>query len=544
MKNLNKKLNDKYIFYFSFLIIFLCSYLLSKFSIWAADDYAFYNNSWGGVSNFSLSNLFNKTNWFYLNWTGRYVSTFINYILIYFNKEIFNILNAFVNTYLIYIICKLIKTKKFYSPFLIYIICWFLIPSYGQVMLWQIGSIIYLWMATLGLTIIYLFNKLDFSFKLKSTKKIYCIFIILLLFVLSVISGNGFETNSIVIISFMILYLIKSIFFDKKHISIFQLDILIGTILGFLSNLLSPGNAVRMENMNNGESIFSKIYDGLGLWFYNGILSTLLFIIIPLFLCLFIFYINKNKLNNKIYTYLYICMVSFIASLFSFVIISFHRNRNIFLNFYWNNLLRYDCIIVFVFLILIVFGIIVFFKDKKIIIKNKLDNFKSIYLYFISAMIGVASYIVTPSAWCRSYMFMVIFIIISLSLLLKEFNIDNNVFSKFLLVIFVFCFWYSYYVSFTDIYKTYNNMNIIDNQIKSQISDGNKVIYVKSLSSSNKHNSASIEKWVIPPIINDENMVTENGIHKDYEWINIEITKYYFNDINAWNNGNRIIGIE
>lgn len=152
-----KRFDDKYIFYFSFIIIFICSYLLSKYSIWAADDYAFYNNAWGNVSNFSLSNVFSKTNWFYLNWTGRYVSTFINYILIYLNKDIFNILNAIVNTYFIFILCKLIKTKKFYFPLILYIICWFIIPSYGQVMLWQIGSIIYLWMATLGLTVIYLF---------------------------------------------------------------------------------------------------------------------------------------------------------------------------------------------------------------------------------------------------------------------------------------------------------------------------------------------------------------------------------------------------
>ena len=45
----------------------------------------------------------------------------------------------------------------------------------------------------------------------------------------------------------------------------------------------------------------------------------------------------------------------------------------------------------------------------------------------------------------------------------------------------------------------------------------------------------SIEKWVIP-IEEGEN------ISPDYEWINIAITKYYFKDKNAWQNGKRIIG--
>ena len=87
-------------------------------------------------------------------------------------------------------------------------------------------------------------------------------------------------------------------------------------------------------------------------------------------------------------------------------------------------------------------------------------------------------------------------------------------------------------------------MNEIKNQIYFQIDSGDKKIYVDSMASTNSHNSASIEKWVIPPEIADKSMATENGIHKYYEWINIEITNYYFNDKNAWNNGFRIIGKE
>lgn len=365
-----------------------------------------------------------------------------------------------------------------------------------------------------------------------------------MLFIFSIISGNGFETNSIVLISFMALYFIKKYFFEKEHLSIYQITIFIGTLIGFMTNLLSPGNAVRMESMNNGETLFSKIFDGLGLWFYNGIINTFLFIIIPIFLLIFVVYVNRNKIDNKYCKCLNTLAISFIVGLFSFLVISYHRTRDVFLNFYWNNLIRCDVIIVFIFFILLVFYFIIFFKDKIIVTNDKIKDFNYIYLYFISAMVGVASYIVTPAAWCRSYMFMVIFIIIALCLMLKEFSIKYNIISKVFCGLLIFSFACSYYVSFSDIYKTYKEMNIVDDQIKYQIKNNNKIIYVKSVSSSNQHNSASIEKWVIPPIIYDENVVTENGIHKDYEWINIELTKYYFNDVDAWNNGYRIIGIE
>ena len=57
----------------------------------------------------------------------------------------------------------------------------------------------------------------------------------------------------------------------------------------------------------------------------------------------------------------------------------------------------------------------------------------------------------------------------------------------------------------------------------------------------NSHNAAATEKWVIPAQLEDEEYVTEDKIHKDYEWINIEVTKYYFENNSAWSEGKRIL---
>lgn len=536
-------IKNNYLFILSFVLIFVSSYVLSRFSIWAADDYAFYNNVWNGVDKFSLFRVFDRANTFYLNWTGRYVSTIVNYILLYFDKEVFNVLNACVNTYFIYIMYKLINVKKWYIPIAIYCVSWLLIPSYGQVMLWQIGSVIYLWMSCLGLTVLYFFNKMNSNYVINNKAKSVLIMILLLIF--SIISGNGFETNSIVLISFMFLYLFKLIINKSKNrISKYQIFIFVGTTIGFLTNLLSPGNKVRMTAMNNGQSIIQKLVDGLGLWYYNGIFRTLLFIILPIFLLLFLCYINHNKKDEKWYKSIIILLISFIASLFSFSIIAIHRNQDNFLISYWENLYRYDIVILLTFSLLLCFGLIIYFFDKKIIKSREIYNFNMLSLYFIAAMIGVAAYIVTPSAWCRSYMFMIIFLIISGSLIIYNLNFKFNFITKIIFLVFIGFFCFSFFNGFNDIYHSYIRMNEIKNQIYFQIDSGDKKIYVDSMASTNSHNSASIEKWVIPPEIADKNMATENGIHKYYEWINIEITNYYFNDKNAWNNGFRIIGKE
>ena len=78
----------------TFFTIFVLLFIINSLNIWAADDYAFYNNVWLGESKFSLLRVYERSTAFYFAWTGRYLSTFINYIFLYFPKPIFNIVNS------------------------------------------------------------------------------------------------------------------------------------------------------------------------------------------------------------------------------------------------------------------------------------------------------------------------------------------------------------------------------------------------------------------------------------------------------------------
>ena len=93
----------------------------------------------------------------------------------------------------------------------------------------------------------------------------------------------------------------------------------------------------------------------------------------------------------------------------------------------------------------------------------------------------------------------------------------------------------TYIYTVYDCYKAVKWNNETKETIEKAIADGEETIYVDTFMGKSHYNGASIEKWVIP--------IEENGeIDSSYEWINQAVTKYYFKDKEAWNEGKRIIG--
>ena len=104
MKKLKEIFNKNRGLIFTFSTLFVLLLVLNSLTIWAADDYAFYNNVWTGHEKFSLLRIYERCTEFYLTWTGRYLSTFVNYIFLYFPKWIYNIANTSVYLGLVYLI--------------------------------------------------------------------------------------------------------------------------------------------------------------------------------------------------------------------------------------------------------------------------------------------------------------------------------------------------------------------------------------------------------------------------------------------------------
>ena len=535
MKKINNFMLSKRGVMFSLSIVFVLILCLNCLTIWAADDYAFYNNVWLNQEKFSILRVFERSKEFYFAWTGRFLSTFINYIFLYLPKIIFNIANSAVYTGLVYIIYKIVKNKSKYNGYLllgVFLMTWLLVPSVGQVMFWQIGSVIYLWMYFLVALLIYFYTEL-----LKKNSKLKDNLItILLLFLLGLAAGNGFETNSIVLLAFLFLVLIYIKFIQKNKLPKWAIFTFVATIIGSCFNFFSPGNAVRMTQMGSNSSFIDKIINNIGPWFYNGILRSKLFIVIILLILAYTIYIiSKKKTFDKKILFTMMTITLFVGSFIFFISIFLPPDLGLFLEWFYPNYIKFWFLVI-ILMCFLALMIITFIVNHKTLLKGTDKTTNSLILFYtFSALLGVAAYIMTPTAWPRSYMGMSLTLIIAIIYIVErtEFKFDKIIPIAFIFMIILSASIYCYTI--IDAYKATKWFEDTDNVIKNSINEHKSIIYVDTFTSKSNYNGASVEKWVIPIEI-------DGKIPSDYEWINIAITNYYFNDSSAWQNGNRIIG--
>lgn len=526
----------------TFFTIFVLLLIINSLTIWAADDFAFYNNVWLGESKFSLLRVYERSTVFYFAWTGRYLSTFINYIFLYFPKPIFNVVNSIIYTGLVYLIYKMVKrddektTDKQNALLVttIFGLTWVLVPSVGQVMFWQIGSVIYLWMYFLmALLVCYYIRLLRKQKTLKDN-----IINIILITILGLAAGNGFETNSLVLLMFIFLSIVYIKFIKKEKLPKVAIFGFFASLIGFFTNFFSPGNSVRMGSMGTEGGLITKVFYGLGPWFYNGILRSKMFITITLLLVIYIMYIisKKKKLDTKL-NILIASAALFIGGFIMTITNQLPPNVPEFLNWFYTHPRKWLLIILVLFALLMVM-VIVFIKNRKELLKETNHATNSITLFLtLAALFGTAAYIMTPTAWPRSYMGMAITLIIAMVYVgiridfSKKYLIIKKVFFTTIMIVVAVTYIYTLY----DCYKAVKWNKETKDVIEKAIANGEEKIYVDTFISKSHYNGASIEKWVIP--------IEENGeIDSSYEWINEAVTKYYFNDKDAWKQGKMIIG--
>jgi hypothetical protein len=218
-----------------------------------------------------------------------------------------------------------------------------------------------------------------------------------------------------------------------------------------------------------------------------------------------------------------------------------------FLSWFYANYILFGIFIAILVSLFILNVILFVIYRKKIFVNIDKEINIQILVFALSAIIGTCAYLMTPNAWPRSYMGMSTFFIITICILIKNIKFKaNNIRFIFpsIFVLLIISFVITYIPAFSEILesKKWNDKTV--NYIKEQIKDDKSYILVKTYMSKNKYNAASVERWVIPTIIDDPEYKTESGVHKYYEWINIAVTNYYYKDNNAWSNGKRIIGYE
>lgn len=119
--------------------------ILNFLNVPSMDDWCNTMNSWQAA----LMHPFNL----YISWTGRFVSSAFLGVFLYLPAWAFVVVNTAM-TLSIFLCCIILGSGKCsWQKALVlfsiaYLLIWFFVPSFGEVMLWRTGSIVYLWTTT------------------------------------------------------------------------------------------------------------------------------------------------------------------------------------------------------------------------------------------------------------------------------------------------------------------------------------------------------------------------------------------------------------
>ena len=247
--------------------------------------------------------IFDYQVWHYFNWGGRTVAHTLAQILLVFPKAVFNILNSFIYTALIYLIylhgCfnKDNKDNKdnSYMLLLIHLILWFIIPVFGQSFIWLVGSCNYLWTTVIILYFLWLYRRNTLSEKWYN---------LLFMFILGLLAGWTNENTSAGLIVILVFSLIiNKVETRKFELSKTRLFGIIGTLAGFIIMICAPGNYIRSAEFKDDTFIIIKIIKRT-LDITNNLENIILPLLIVIIILISLKIYHKKKIEKEAYTFI------------------------------------------------------------------------------------------------------------------------------------------------------------------------------------------------------------------------------------------------
>lgn len=209
-----------------------------------------------------LSDLFFSMRNHYNTMNGRLVLHFLTQLFLLWGKPVFNLVNTLgylLFTGLIYWHCK--GTGK-HNPALyfgVHLMVWFLIPIYGQTMLWVDGSANYMWGSILRLAALLPFR----MYAQKGLSRRGSWRWLLLSVPAGVLAGWTNENAGAALVVMMALFLVYHRMVKIKT-PVWAFGALGGAIAGFVVMICAPGNHVRVErNFGALGGVYQRLWDGL-----------------------------------------------------------------------------------------------------------------------------------------------------------------------------------------------------------------------------------------------------------------------------------------
>ncbi len=195
----------------------------------------------------SLSDVLRTTGIYYLNWSGRLISLFLIFLDLFIPKWLFNIANAAVYVWLLYLIyAHAAAGRRDNAAVFIFTAAaaWAFFPAFGQTVLWVSGAATYLWLLPIIMAFLLCYRRDSVGDtvlpRVKSAAVKAC-----LLFLFGLAAGWCSETASGGCVVGCALFILCGLI-DKKKIKPWQWSGLAGSLSGLLLLVLSPGNKVRL----------------------------------------------------------------------------------------------------------------------------------------------------------------------------------------------------------------------------------------------------------------------------------------------------------
>lgn len=242
-----------------------------------------------------FSDILESQYYHYLNVNGRFFSHFLIQFMLWLGKPIFNVLNAVVLPFSIYLVSILTFKNSAHFNFVresfvylfIFFCYWFCLPFLGQTMLWLTGAVNFFWSSFFFL----IFYGILTSKKTDNINVFGCI----LLMLFSFFAGGSNESITLGASVSLVVYA----WFNRKTISKKKLLIIFSFLLGTFTILIAPGTSNRVSNeivvdqLSFKEILVKKFYDFIAILYYLKYL-----IIIFAALLLVHFYQKKQSLTN------------------------------------------------------------------------------------------------------------------------------------------------------------------------------------------------------------------------------------------------------
>lgn len=314
------------------LIIALLFFILNVYTPLFADDFSYSYSFSTGKKITSFSQIISSQISHYYTMNGRSITHTIAQIFLLLGDTKFNLINTFFFVVLIYLICFHafgdIHKINAYNISLIAMLLFLTVPAFGQSFLWITGASNYLY----GILIV-LFALIPYRIHIKKGNKSSNIFISVLLsgfmLFLGILAGWTNENTSVALIAMIILYLISYCIKSIK-IRLWNITGLIGSVIGCVIMLISPGTSSRLSGAGGSGNIIAWIKRFV---FYSAnavIYLDILIILIIIFI--FLYFLSQKKSFKflkskelfidfiKEYDIYIIYMIGFLASVYSMIV--------------------------------------------------------------------------------------------------------------------------------------------------------------------------------------------------------------------------------